>query len=157
MKLHTLLLIGFAIGIAGCARKEEAAPEPVTEPEPAVSEVAEVAEEPAAVPDETLAHIEDWRTASLLDHMHAHAEHLDDLNYALDDGDLERAMTPAYWLSRHKTVSGVPENLQPFVGRMREAASAVEQAEDLESARAAAQRIGVECQGCHDASGVVVQ
>ena len=156
MKLHTFLLIGLAIGIVGCAKKEEAAPEPVSEPEPE-SAVSEVAEEPAAEADETLAHIEDWRTTNLLDHMHAHAEHLDDLNYALDDGDLERAMTPAYWLSRHKTVSGLPENLQPFVVRMRDAASAVEQAEDLETARAAAQLIVVECQACHDASGVVIQ
>ena len=158
MKLHILMIISLAIGIAGCARKEEPAPEPVAEPEPSVAaEVDEPeAEELVDAPDETLAKIEDWQNTDLLDHMHAHAEHLDDLNYALDDDDLEGAMTPAYWLSRHKELSGIPENLQPFVVRMREAASAVEQAEDLETARAAARRIGVECQGCHDAAGVAV-
>ena len=160
MKLHTLIIIGFAIGIVGCAKKEEPAPEQAAESEPPVSAVVDEpevdAEEPMAEPDETLAKIEDWRTTNLLDHMHAHAEHLDDLNYALDDGDLERAMTPAYWLSRHKEVSGLPENLQPFVVNMREAAAAVEQAEDLDTARAAAKKIGVACQSCHDATGVAV-
>ena len=161
MKLHTLIIIGFAIGIAGCAKKEEPAPGQAAEPEPpvpaVVDEPAVDPEEPVAEPDETLAKIEDWRTTNLLDHMHAHAEHLDDLNYALDDGDLEGAMTPAYWLSRHREVSGLPENLQPFVVSMREAASAAEQAEDLDTARAAAQQIGVACQGCHDATGVAIQ
>ena len=132
-------------------------PAVIDEPEVEPEEAMDAAEETAAAPDETLAKIEDWRTTNLLDHMHAHAEHLDDLNYALDDGDLEKAMTPAYWLSRHREVSGLPENLRPFVVRMREAASAVEQAEDLETARAAAQQIGVECQGCHDATGVAIQ
>ena len=168
MKLHILMIIGFAIGIAGCAKEEQPTPEQAAEPEPPVSTVVDEPldepeetmaepEEAAEEPDETLAKIEDWRTTNLLDHMHAHAEHLDDLNYALDDGDLERAMTPAYWLSRHKEVSGLPENLQPFVVSMREAASAVEQAEDLDTARAGAQQIGLACQGCHDATGVAIE
>ncbi len=89
--------------------------------------------------------------------MHAHAEHLDELNFALDDDEFEAAMTPAYWLSRHNTVSGLPEDLQPYLVSMREAARAVEDAEDLEAARAAAREIGAACQECHAATGVVDQ
>lgn len=148
MRLHMLLVIGFAIGVVGCAEKEQAAPEQGSEMETAA---------PVAEPEATPAEIDDWRNSDFLDHMHAHAEHLDELNYALGDGDLEKAMTPAYWLSRHKTVSNVPADLQPFVVRMREAARAVEGAEDLAPARAAALRISTECQGCHVAVGVVTE
>ena len=145
MKLNMILLIGFAAGIAGCAEKEHAAPEPAGDMPPAVSAV-----EPEAAP----AQIENWRTSKFLDHMHAHAEHLDDLNYALDDGDFDGAMTPAYWLSRHETVGGLPADLQPFLVGMRAAARVVEETKDLVAARAAAERIGKECLGCHTAAGV---
>ena len=163
MKLRFLLFIGIAIGIVGCAEKEQAAPEPESEMAEAPAEAAEAAEATAAeevpedAPDTTYAQVEDWRTADLLDHMHAHAEQLDDLNFALDDGNLERAMTSAYWLSRHDTVKGLPDNLQPYVDGMREAAQAVEAAEDIPAARAAAQQIGVACQGCHAAAEVVLE
>ena len=160
MKLHTLFLIGIAAGIVGCAEKEQAAPEPESEmeaTEPAETEAPAVEEAAADEPDTTFATVEEWRNADLLDHMHAHAEQLDDLNFALDDGNLERAMTSAYWLSRHDTVKGLPEELQPIVDRMREAARAVEAAEDLESARAAAQKIGAECQACHAAAEVDIE
>ncbi len=166
MKLRMLLLIGFAAGIAGCAEKEETAPQQASEMEPAEAAVTEApaveemaADEAAPVdePDTTLAKIEEWRDENLLDHMHAHAEHLDDLNFALDDGSLEQAMTSAYWLARHDTVKGLPDNLQPFVDNMRAAAREVEAAEDLETARAAAQKIGNECQGCHTATSVVIE
>ena len=154
MKLHMLLVIGLTAGIVGCAEKEQAVPEQGSEMDPAVSAVAEA---PAVQPEASAAQIEDWRNSAFLDHMHAHAEHLDVLNFALDDGDLEQARTPAYWLSRHKTVSGLPTDLQPFVERMREAAQAVEEAEDLVAARAAAQRINTECQGCHAALKVAAR
>lgn len=122
---------------------------------PEVPEATAAPDVPAT--EAAAAEIENWRDAAFLDHMHAHAEQLDDLNYALDDGDLERAMTPAYWLSRHKTVRNLPEELQPFADRMREAARAVEEAGDIETARAAADRISAECQSCHSATGVVTE
>jgi hypothetical protein len=86
--------------------------------------------------------------------MHAHAEQLDNLNFALADNDLEGAMTAAYWLSGHQEVGGIREEWQPFLEGMREAAQDVEEASDLETARAAAERINLQCQGCHDAAGV---
>ncbi len=168
MKLQMLLIVGFAVGIVGCAEKEQAEPQQdtdvsaqqesaVEETTAAVTEAPAVEEAPEDRPDTTFAQIESWRTADLLDHMHAHAEHLDDLNFALDDGNLERATTSAYWLSRHDKVKGLPEEFQPFVDRMRDAARAVEAADDLDAARTAAQQIGTECQGCHTATGVSVE
>ena len=148
MKLHMLLVVGFAAGIVGCAEKEQAAPEQVSEMETAM---------PPVQSEATTEQVEDWRDSTLMDHMHAHAEQLDDLNYALDDADLEGAMTPAYWLSRHETVGGLPANLQPFVDGMREAARDVEEADDLATARAAAKQISAQCQGCHTAVGVVTE
>ena len=154
MKLHTLLVLGLTVGIVGCAEKEQTAPEQADAME---EEVSAVAEEAAAEPEAAPAEVEEWRNSAFMDHMHAHAEHLDDLNFALDDGDLEAAMMPAYWLSRHKAVSGLPEELQPYLVNMREAAKAVEEAGDIDAARAAAQRIAKECQACHAAVGVVTQ
>lgn len=89
-------------------------------------------------------------------HMHQHAEKLDDLMFALADGDLERAATPAYWLSQHETVDGIPEEWQHYVINMRNAAYEVETAGELETARAAAEQITVQCQECHAAAGVGV-
>ena len=160
MKLHTSLLIVLAVGLVGCAEKEQAAPEPATETEvtePAAAEAPAVDEAAGDAPDTTFATIEEWRNEALLDHMHAHAEQLDDLNFALDDGNLERAMTSAYWLARHDTIKGLPEELQPIVDRMRAAADAVQAAEDIDTARAAAQRIGAACQECHSVTGVGTQ
>jgi len=154
MKLHILLIIGFSAIVAGCAEKEQPAPEQGSEMAPATSAVIEA---PEVEPEATSAQEEDWRNTAFLDHMHVHAEHLDDLNYALDDGDLERALIPAYWLSRHKTVSNLPAEFQPFVIGMRDAARAVEEAEDLAAARAAAAQISLECQACHAAVGIATQ
>ena len=87
--------------------------------------------------------------------MHRHAEHLDALNMALAMGDFDAAMTPAYWLSRHDSVEGLPSDLLPFLEGMRELARDLEGSNDLESARAAAEQITVQCQGCHAAAGVI--
>jgi len=141
MKLRSLLVVGIATGIAGCAEKEQAVPS--------------AAEEPAVETQAIAPRVEDWRDPEFLEHMHKHAEQLDDLNFALDDGDLERAATPAYWLSQHDTATGIPSELQPIVYRMREAAGVVEAAEDIATARAAAQQISEQCLECHTKMGVI--
>ena len=142
MKIHKLLIIGFALSVTGCGEKQQAAPEPV----------AEAAQMPAPVAEK-----ESWQNDTFLQHMHSHAEKLDDLNFALADDDLEAAMTPAYWLSRHETVSDVRPEWQPYLDGMRAEARAVEEAPDLETARAAADRITNQCQGCHAAVGVTTE
>ena len=134
MKLHALLLIAFAAALAACGEKEQAAAPTESEmdaPEAAAVETPETEALEAAVDeaeselDATMADVQEWRTEALLDHMHAHAEQLDDLNYALDDGDLFRASTSAYWLGRHDVIKGLPDDLQPYVAGMRDAARAV--------------------------------
>lgn len=146
MKLQTLLIVTFTLGVTGCAEKEQAEPDEVDEAQ---------APPPAAVapPMEN----DGWQDDAFMEHMHAHAEQLDDLNFALADGDLDAAMTPAYWLSRHETVGGVPSELQPYLDGMREAASAVGEATDLAAAQLAAERINEQCQGCHIAAEVAVE
>lgn len=153
MKLQLIVILAFAAGLAGCAEKEP------TAADEGVDEQAIQAEDaaPAADVEAPPAQAEAWRDAVFIKHMHQHAEYLDDLNFALDDEDLEMAMPPAYWLSRHDSVEGLPEELQPFLTGMREAARAVEAAEDLDAARAAAQQIGKQCQACHAAAGVSTQ
>ncbi len=169
MKLHMLLLIALTVGLAACAEKEQVAAPTESEmeaPEAAAVEMPE-AEALEAVEDEvmdevesgsdaTLADVQEWRTEALLDHMHAHAEQLDDLNYALADGDLFRASTSAYWLAKHDVIEGLPDELQPHVAGMRDAARAVEEAEDIETAKAAAKRVGDACQACHEATDVSI-
>ena len=146
MKYQTLLIALFTLSIAGCAKEEQAAVEEADDAKlpPPVVETS---------PDEATS----WRNEAFLEHMHAHAEKLDALNFALADGDLAGARTPAYWLSQHDALDGIPDDLQSYVTGIRAAASSVEEATDLETARAEAQRITEECQGCHDASGVQVE
>jgi mono/diheme cytochrome c family protein len=124
MKLHALLIVGLAMCVMGCAEK------------------------PPAVEEERV------RDAEFIDHMHAHAEQLDNLNFALADNDLPGALTAAYWLSGHQEVSGIREEWRPYLNGMREEAKAIEEAKDIETARAAAERINEQCQGCHTAAGV---
>jgi len=144
MKLHTLLIVGFVLSMTACAEKEQAMPEPVDEvqaPPPAAE----------ASPEKT----EEWMNDEFLQHMHRHADELDELNLALADGDLDAAKASANWLSRHDGVSGIPPEWQIYLVNMREAADAVAEATDLEAARLPAERISENCQGCHMAAGIV--
>ncbi len=144
MKLQLLLIVGLAFFVTACAEKKEPVAEPAPEPHAAAPAAAET---PAT--DE-----QSGRGEAFIDHMHAHAEQLDNLNFALADDDLPGAMTAAYWLSGHQEVAGIQEEWRPFLEGMREAAQAVEQADDLAAARVAAERINENCQGCHNAAGV---
>lgn len=153
MNVHLLWVIAIAFFLAACGDKQAPAePEEAPVAAPATEPVVpEEAEEPQAQ-----AEPEHAVSEAFIDHMHAHAEQMDDLMFALADGDLDGAMTPAYWLSRHRTVSTeVPEDWQEHIQGMREAALAVEASTDIESARAAAEQISVHCQGCHSVAGVV--
>ena len=144
MRIHILGSIAITLCMAACGEQQAPAEEP---PVAAPAVETEVSAEPA--PEEPTVN------QALIDHMHAHAEKMDEMMYALSDGDLDGAMTPAYWLSRHESVAGVPEEWQQYLTGMREAALAVERATDLDTARAAAEKITVHCQGCHAAAGVI--
>jgi hypothetical protein len=144
MKLHSLLIVGFALSMTACTERELAVPEAVDE-----------AQAPPPAAEASPAKIEEWRNDAFLKHMHRHADELDDLNFALADGDLDAAITSANWLSRHDAVTGIPPEWRLYLDGMREAASAVGEASDLEAARLAAERITDNCQGCHVAAGIV--
>jgi soluble cytochrome b562 len=146
MKLHVLLIVGFALSMVGCGRQEQAAPEETGAAQPS----APAAE---AVPAET--EKKSYEYDGFLEHMHAHADQIDDINIALSDGDLEAVRKPAAWLSRHDPASGIPDDWQPYLDGMREAARDVENAPDLETATAASIRITEQCQGCHAAAGII--
>jgi cytochrome c556 len=144
MKTCTLWITAIALCLAACSKQEPIEPQRLEKDQAAVP-AEEIQEAKAAAIDE-----------AFINHMHEHAAKLDDLMFALADGDLEGAATPAYWLSQHDTVDGVPEELQDFVTSMRNAAYDVEMAEDLDTARAAAEEITAQCQACHAAAGVRV-
>ena len=145
MKIHALLIVGFALGVTGCVEKEQAAPAQGDDTEMAAELAA--ADLPAAAKTK-------MGSEAFIRHMHVHASHLDSLNAALAAGDLEVAKTPAHWLLRHEGVTGHPDDLQPHIENMRDAARAVAEAPDIAAARAAAQRITEGCRGCHAAAGV---
>lgn len=140
MRVHALFLTGIALCLTACGKQEPAEP-------------GQAAGEGAATAGDVAAQQPRFDQA-FIDHMHAHAEQLDELMFALADDDLIGAMTPAFWLSRHDRVEGIPEEWQQYVTGMRQAASAVEAASDLETARVAAENISDQCQACHNAAGV---
>ena len=142
MRLHTILLVGLSLGMVGCAKEEQPMIEPADDAKAATDTIAST---PGNEP---------WKNEAFVKHMHLHAEKLDDLNFALADGDLEGAMTPAYWLSSHETFDDVQQEWLPFLYGMRNEAEAVEAATDLDTARAAAERITAHCQSCHAAAGI---
>lgn len=144
MKLHTLLIIGFAFTMTGCAEKEQPMPE-------AVEEV----QAPPPTADASPAKTEKWMNDAFLKHMHRHADELDNLNLALADGDLGAAKASANWLSRHDAVTDIPSEWQLYLDGMREAARNVGEAADVEAARIPAEHITDNCQGCHIAAGIV--
>lgn len=139
MKLHVVMIVGLVLGIAACAEKEEAPAEAASAPAP----------DPVA--------IEVWRNESFVEHMHLHAEKLDELNFALADGDLAAARTSADWLSTHDTDSDIQADWMPHLYRMRTEAEAVKAAPDIDTAQAAAMRITAQCQECHAAVGISTQ
>ena len=141
MKLHIFIIAGIALGMLGCEKEEPATLEPVDAPE----QVEEM--QPAEA--------KSYQYEGFVKHMHAHAAQLDRINNALADDDLDATITPARWLYRHDAVAGVEADWQPYLIDMREAARAVENAADIESARAAAKRITEQCQACHAAAGII--
>ena len=138
MNINTLVILTVSVMLVACGKQEPA--------EPQQSTVEEAVEQAAEAPMKF--------DQAFIDHMHAHAEQLDELMFALADDDLEGASTPAYWLSRHEAVDGVPDELQQYIRGMREAASDVGAATDLETAKAAAERLSDQCQYCHNAAGI---
>ncbi len=141
MRSQMLWATAVASCLTACSRQEPA------EPQPAENDQAATAAEEMQVTEFEF-------DEAFINHMHEHAEKLDDLMFALADDDLEGARTPAYWLSQHDPVNEVPEEWQNYITGMRNAAYEVETADDLDIARAAAEDVSEQCQACHAAAGV---
>ena len=137
MNVRMVLVALVTLSSLSCAREEPPAPS-----------------DDVSAPDTMVEHSQTWKTDTVIQHMHVHARQIDKLNLALAEGDFDGAMTPAYWLSRHDEVDGIPVELQKYVEGMRAAASDVEASKDFDEARSAAERITVQCQGCHSAADV---
>lgn len=148
MNLRAIVIAGLGLIVMGCAEREQA----VTEPADATQ-----SPEATAMPEAPWEIDDSWRNADFMEHMHLHAEKLDELNFSLADGDLEGAMEPARWLSTHDTYTDVQSEWLPYLYAMREEARIIETAPDLATARAASERITVRCQACHAAAGMGVQ
>lgn len=138
MRIRTLWVLAAAASLVACNR-----PEPVEETP---------AEEPAAAvePEPVMPEFD----AAFIDHMHTHADHMDELMFALSDGDLETAASVAAWLSRHPAEERIPDDWMPYLDAMREAARRVESATDLDAAGTAAEQVSIHCQECHKAAGI---
>jgi len=134
MKLRVLLIMGFVLSATGCENKEQ-----VTQPTATEDPVIEQ---------------ESYYYDGIVRHMHSHADQLDVINIALAADDLDTAKLPARWLWRHDTMRDVPTDWQPYLSDMRNAARAIENATDLDAARAASNRINEQCRACHDAAGI---
>ena len=144
MKARIICTAAIALSFAACGEK----PPPAEEaPAPPPVEEAVAIEAPVSQP---------FINEAFIEHMHTHADQVDEIMIALSDDDLEGAKGPAAWLYRHEEVEGIPSEWQPFLIGMREAASTVESAVDLEVARSAGERIVANCQGCHTAAGINV-
>ena len=140
MKTRTLFALAAASCLVACEKPPPVEEAPLeTPPEPAVETAM-----PAGIDVDQ----------AFIDHMHVHAERMDEMMFALEDGDLEAARSPATWLSRHKAEDRIPDEWLPYLEAMREEARQVENATDLGTARAAAERISIHCQECHAASGL---
>jgi hypothetical protein len=147
MRIQMTSMVAIALCLVACERQQPPAEEPTAAAPDQVSDtVAEAAgrQEQAAAVD-----------PALLEHMHEHADKMDQIMFALDDGDLEGAVKAASWLGGHQSPDGIPAEWQTYLIGMREAATSVELATDIESARTAAEEISTHCQDCHAAAGIV--
>lgn len=145
MRFRMVLVVGFVLSVTGCAEKEK---------EVVAAEAVDEATMTATEPADPTAENEIWQSKSLRAHMHDHADKLDELNFALADSDFEAAKTHAKWLAEHDSDVDVQSDWLPILYRMRTEAEAVQAAPDLATARAAAERITMQCQECHIAVGV---
>jgi hypothetical protein len=141
MNFRLVLIIGLGLVLTGCGQEEAAPP-------------AAVEEAPMAAPEEAVAVAEIWDDEAFVAHMHEHAEKLDELNFALADGNLAQAREHANWLASHDTNADIQADWMPFLYAMRSEAEAVASAPDIAAAQAAAQRITIKCQECHAEAGV---
>lgn len=157
MNMHAALIVGLGLIVAGCADEGPADSAPAEQAEASMTGDAAMPATGGETEAAALAPWEaddSWRNAGFMQHMHLHADRLDEVNFALADDDLEAAMEPAEWLATHETYEDIQTEWLEYVYRMRSEAEDLVAATDLATARAAAKRINDQCQACHTFLGI---
>lgn len=89
--------------------------------------------------------------------MHEHLDRITTIKSMIIMGKLDGVREPAIWLADHEAVSGLPENLEPYVGSMRQHAREVNNAPDLKSAATSVSQMAKTCSNCHLANEVQIE
>ena len=95
-------------------------------------------------------------TSNVGNHMHEHLGRITTIKTSIIMGDLDSVREPAKWIAEHESVSGLPENYQPYVESMRQNAREVVAASDLQSAATAVSNMAITCANCHQANDVTI-
>jgi cytochrome c553 len=95
-------------------------------------------------------------TSNVGNHMHEHLDRITTIKTSIIMGDLDSVREPAKWIAEHESVSGLPENYQPYVESMRQYAREVAAAPDLQSAATAVSNMAITCGDCHQANDVTI-
>ena len=90
-------------------------------------------------------------------HMHGHHDAMKAIQGAIIAGVLDGTREPATWLLEHEEPADLSAAGSDYIDAVRSAASALLEADSLESAGEAASQMGLACGACHVASGVTVE
>jgi hypothetical protein len=88
--------------------------------------------------------------------MQEHFTQVGDARDALIAGDLEAAKKPAAWILEHEAAKQIPEEWQPHVDAMKQAAEAASTSETVEDACMTVADMAHSCGECHSAMSVAV-
>jgi hypothetical protein len=87
--------------------------------------------------------------SEIADQMHEYLAQITTIKSFVIMGNLDGAREPATWLAEHETVSGLPENFEPYTEMMRSYAREVVGAPDLKAAAKSVSRMARTCGNCH--------
>lgn len=90
-------------------------------------------------------------------HMQDHFAKADELQRAVIAGDVAAAKAPAQWIADHAAMPAMPEEWEPYLPAMREAAEVAAGATELLTAAKATAQMGAACGKCHSALGAQVK
>ena len=147
MKIEKLVLIAAMLGLLVACADKEADTAADTKAQPPAAETAAPPAMPVPEPEPS------FDREAFLNHMHVHSIHLERINEALAAGDMEAVETPAYWMSTHDAIDGLPRGWGQHLAGIREEAYTIQTTDDIEWARGAAERLAGHCQACHEANG----
>jgi len=98
-----------------------------------------------ALPSQEIGAVDESEVA---DHMHEHLTRITTIKSSVIMGNLDGVREPATWLVEHETVSGLPENFEPYVEMIRSYARELVAAPDLKSAAKSVSRMAQSCGNC---------